>query len=599
TRALRRPAALRGSERVAAPCARPRGGAALRQFLSRRTRRARPVLSQGARHDIRRARGGQARRVRRADPPEGSRGMERAAVAFLLFRVARRRGRRLLRDGRGFRAPGHSVHAAHHSDQEVVAMANEKVDVVIVGGGASGILLAAKLGQAGKKVVILEMGPPLALDDLVSSQIWSRRLKWGGVPVVSEGRNPVAHNFQSGWGLGGAAMHQFANWPRFHPEDFRVKTQYGRGLDWPISYADLRPYYDRIQKEVGLSGDHVAEVWRPAGDPYPMPPIRWFRQAELLAEGFRKIGMRTAPMPLAINSVSYNGRPACIYDGWCEAGCPTGALVNPQVTYLPVAKKAGVEIRTGAYVTRVLVNAKGDRASGVEYYDKARERREQHADVVVLSAFSASNPRILLNSANDRHPKGLANSSGLVGHNVTAHITFSAFAMFEENTENHMGTSGAFGMSQDGYVKDSHPGFGSYTWTIGVAMKPNDVLGFANSRPQLFGDAREGDLDQPQPGTRALPRRHGHGEEREGLGRRRLRPHARRRQPLHHGRRALPHDRGRASDLHAARADLAHRGLHGEELGRDRCVAVPAGSQQPLRHLRRHRLGLTGGLALE
>ena len=368
-------------------------------------------------------------------------------------------------------------------------MANEKVDVVIVGGGASGILLAAKLGQAGKKVVILEMGPPLALDDLVSSQIWSRRLKWGGVPVVSEGKNPVAHNFQSGWGLGGAAMHQFANWPRFHEEDFRVKTQYGRGLDWPISYADVRPYYDRIQKEVGLSGDHVAEVWRPAGDPYPMPPMKWFRQAELLAEGFRKIGMRTAPMPVAINSVPYNGRPACIYDGWCEAGCPTGALVNPQVTYLPIARKAGVEIRTHAYVTRVLVNAKGDRAAGVEYYDKARQRQEQHADVVVLSAFSASNPRILLNSANDRHPKGLANSSGRVGQYVTAHITFSAFAMFEENTENHMGTSGAFGMSQDGYVKDSHPGFGSYTWTVGVAMKPNDVLGFANSRPQLFGSA--------------------------------------------------------------------------------------------------------------
>src|SRR6267143_6755285 len=91
--------------------------------------------------------------------------------------------------------------------------------------------------------------------------------------------------------------------------------------------------------------------------------------------------------------------------------------------------------------------------------------------------------------ARDKHPKGLANSSGLVGQYVTAHITFSAFAMFDENTENHMGTSGAFGMSQDGYVKDSHPGFGSYTWTIGVAMKPNDVLGFANSRPQLFGTA--------------------------------------------------------------------------------------------------------------
>jgi choline dehydrogenase-like flavoprotein len=368
-------------------------------------------------------------------------------------------------------------------------MANEKVDVVIAGGGASGILLAAKLAQAGKKVVILEMGPPLALDDLTSSMIWSRRLKWGGVPVISEGKNPVSHNFQAGWGLGGAAMHQFANWPRLHPEDFRVKSQYGRGLDWPISYDDLRPYYDRIQKEVGLSGDAKAEVWRPAGDPYPMPPMKWFRQAELLAEGFKKIGMRTAPMPVAINSVPYNGRPACLYDGWCEAGCPTGALVNPQVTYLPVAKKAGVEIRTDSYVTRVLTNAKGDRATGVEYFDKQKQRQVQLSDVVVLSAFSASNPRILLNSASDKHPNGLANSSGMVGKYVMAHITFSAFALFDEDVKNHMGMSSAFGMSQDGYVKDSHPGFGSYTWTIGVAMKPNDVLGFANSRVPLFGNA--------------------------------------------------------------------------------------------------------------
>jgi len=111
-------------------------------------------------------------------------------------------------------------------------MAIEKADVVIVGGGASGILLAAKLGQAGKKVVVLEMGPGIGLDDLVSSMIWSRRLKWGGVPVISEGKNPVSHNFQSGWGLGGAAMHQFANWPRLHPDDFRTKTKYDRGLDW-------------------------------------------------------------------------------------------------------------------------------------------------------------------------------------------------------------------------------------------------------------------------------------------------------------------------------------------------------------------------------
>jgi len=369
-------------------------------------------------------------------------------------------------------------------------MANEKVDVVIVGGGASGLLLAAKLGQAGKKVVVLELGPPFELSDLVSSQIWSRRLKWGGPPIQSEGRNPVGAYFNSGWGVGGAAMHQFGNWPRLHPEDFRMKSQYGRGLDWPIAYDDLRPYYDRIQREVGLSGDHVAEVWRPAGDPYPMPPMKWFRHAELLADGFKKLGMRTSPMPLSINSVPYNGRPACVYDGWCDAGCPTGALANPQVTYMPVAKKAGADIRAWSNVTRVLMNARGDRAIGVEYYDRQKQRQEQHADVVILAAFSAQNPRILFNSASDKHPNGLANSSGLVGRYVMAHMGASAYALFDEDVQNHMGFSSAFGMSQDGYGKDSRKdAFGSYTWTIGVAQKPNDLLGIANSRVPVFGSA--------------------------------------------------------------------------------------------------------------
>src|SRR5262249_1775021 len=198
---------------------------------------------------------------------EGCRGVEGTAFGVLLLRVAGRRGRRVLRHRRGLRAARHPVHAAHRALEEVVAMANEKVDVVIVGGGASGLLLAAKLGQAGKKGGVLEMGPAIGLDDLVSSMIWARRLKWGGGPGGSEGKNPVSHNFQSGWGLGGAAMHQFANWPRLHPDDFRAKSRYGKGLDWPISYDELRPFYDRIQKEVGLSGDHVAEVWRPAGEP--------------------------------------------------------------------------------------------------------------------------------------------------------------------------------------------------------------------------------------------------------------------------------------------------------------------------------------------
>ncbi len=291
----------------------------------------------------------------------------------------------------------------------------ERVDVVIVGSGASGSLLAAKLAQNGKSVVILEGGPERTLKDLYSSQIWARRLKWAGPPTETGGADPVSVNFGAGWGTGGAALHHYANWLRLHPEDFAMKSRFGQGLDWPLSYDELRPFYDRIQQEVGIAGDAQAEVWRPAGEPYPMPPLPVFAQGKLIAQGFSQLGLRTAPAPMAINSIEYNGRPICHNDGWCDAGCTIGALANPLVLHLPQARAAGATLLHNSFVTRVLTGPKGDRVRGVEYYDAKGHRRLQEARVVVLAAFAVQNPRILLNSATTRHADGLANSSGLVG----------------------------------------------------------------------------------------------------------------------------------------------------------------------------------------
>ncbi len=366
---------------------------------------------------------------------------------------------------------------------------NEKVDVVIVGAGASGSVYAAVMAKQGKKVVVLEQGPDWQLSDLISSDIWGRRVKPAGGPFTLEGRNPVSYGFQGGWGVGGAALHYFANFPRLLPNDFKIKSEHGRAQDWPISYQDVAPYYDKVARDVGVSGDAKAEeIWRPAGEPYPMPPMKTFRNGQVWLKGFEAVGIRMVPAAVGMNSTDYKGRPACIYDGWCHVGCPIGALANPLVTYLADAKKAGAEVRPSSTVTRVLTNSQGTRVTGVEYYDQKKERQVQEASVVVLAAWAAQNPRMLLNSATDKHAKGLANSNGLVGKYMMTHFSSGTFAIFDEDVENHMGTTGAQYMSYDRYGKTSHKeGFGSSFIIAGAALKTSGLGGFANARLDLFG----------------------------------------------------------------------------------------------------------------
>src|SRR6266568_1310188 len=365
----------------------------------------------------------------------------------------------------------------------------QKVDVVVVGAGASGSVYAAVLAKAGKKVVVLEQGPDWKLSDLVSSDFWGRRIKTAGAPFILEGRNPMGYAYQSGWGVGGAALHYFANFPRLLPNDFKVKSEHGRGLDWPISYKDVAPYYDKVARDVGVSGDAKAEeIWRPAGAPYPMPPMKTFRNGDIWLKGFEAAGIRMVPAAVGMNSTEYKGRPACIYDGWCHVGCPIGALANPVVTYLGDARKAGAEVRARSTVTRILTNVAGTKVTGVEYYDEKKERQVQEANVVVLAAWSGQNPRLMLNSATDKHPKGLANSSGLVGKYMMAHFGSGTWAIFDEDVQNHMGTTGAQYMSYERYGKTSQKGaFGSSFIVAGSALKTSELGGLASARLDLFG----------------------------------------------------------------------------------------------------------------
>ncbi|QDX80601.1 oxidoreductase [Denitratisoma sp. DHT3] len=364
------------------------------------------------------------------------------------------------------------------------------VDAVIVGAGQVGSLLAARLAAAGKRVVVFEAGPERRAGGLVSSQIWARQLK--GTPGCAEsvGSHALGVNFNTGQGGGGSALHHYACWFRLHPEDFAMRSRHGVAADWPLDYEALRPAYDRVQSDVGISGDAAAEVWRPAGAPYPMPPLPVFRQGELIAAGFAAKGLRVAPLPLAINSIPYKGRPACIYDGWCDAGCPTGALANPLVTYLREARTLGARIEFEARVVRVRTNADGTRATGVDVALRDGRVVFQEAALVIIAGFAVETPRLLLASANGAHGRGLANSSGQLGKRLHTHAACTIFGRFPEPTDNHLGVNGGQLVCQDRYGKDQGHGFlGGYQWLIGHALRPNDLLGIAGGRPDLHGAA--------------------------------------------------------------------------------------------------------------
>jgi len=365
----------------------------------------------------------------------------------------------------------------------------EAVEVVVVGTGAAGSVVAALLAEAGKKVLVLERGHARKLTDLYSSQVWARRLKWASPHVVESGPDSIWFNFNAGHGYGGAAIHHYAVWPRYHEDDFNEQTQYGHSLDWPFEYSQLRPYYDRVQEEVGMSGDHEQEIWRPPGDPYPCPPVLVTNHGRVLARGFEAKGMHTSPIPMGILTRPYKGRPACIWDGWCDAGCPIGALANPLAIYLPRAEQAGATLQPDAHVTRVLTDPSGKKVTGVEYFTPSGEMVIQPADTVVLCAFTVENARILLNSANSAHPNGLANGSGTLGRYLMSHPAVGIYGMFEEDMQNYLGATGGQLLCQDAFDKKGDPNgaFGSRQWEIGLMLKPNDMLGIAMSRPDIFG----------------------------------------------------------------------------------------------------------------
>ena len=345
-------------------------------------------------------------------------------------------------------------------------MVNKIVDVLIIGAGASGAAAAWSLADTGMHIMCMEQGDWAKQSDYPSNtKDWEvrRNKEMSASPNVRQMKSDYPINDQESPisvvnynGVGGSTVLYAAHFPRLHPSDFKVKSLDGVAEDWPIDYFQLEPYYQQNDKNIGVSGLD--------GDPaypdkqLPLPPIPMGKMGNVIGEGFNKLGWHWWPSDAAIISEPYEGRDRCINLGPCISGCSQGAKSSADVTYWPMAIRAGVELKTNCRVREITVDDKG-MATGVIYYDAQGQEQEQKAEVVIVACNGVGTPRLLLNSKSELFPDGLANSSGLVGKNLMMHPWNHMEGFFEPGLASHLGPQGSCVLSQQFYESDANRDF--------------------------------------------------------------------------------------------------------------------------------------------
>lgn len=365
-------------------------------------------------------------------------------------------------------------------------MSDDAVGVLIIGAGASGGAFAWSIADTGMSVLCLEQGPWMKQSDYPTNN-----LDWESRAATEFSPNPNIRNRESDYpvngigtpikplmfnAVGGSTILWAAHFPRLTPRDFRVRTDDGVADDWPIDYETLEPFFalnDQMMGVSGLAGDPAYPYHEP-----PLPPIPFGATGNVLARGFEKLGWHWWPSDSAIISRDYNDREACINLGPCTSGCSHGAKASTDITYWPIAERKGVELRTGCRVREITIGEDG-MADGVLYYDADGILQEQKAEIVVLASNGIGTPRLLLNSANERYPDGLANSSGLVGKNLMFHPYALIRGVFDEPLFGR-GPSGCSIWSHEFYKTDRSRGFVrgySYEMTRGLGPAGEALYG--------------------------------------------------------------------------------------------------------------------------
>lgn len=361
----------------------------------------------------------------------------------------------------------------------------DRPDVLIVGAGPSGAVAAKRFSEAGMSVLVLEQGdwPDYGRAragfpdfELIARKDWNWdpnvRANGGDYAVDCSDSDVTALMYN---GVGGSAVSYAAHWERFLPSDFAVRTLDGVADDWPVSYEEMEPYYEEVEKQFAVSGLD-GDTCLPEGEGPPMPPVPLNVVGRMGARALNQLGWHWWPASNAIATTDYGRLHACVQRAACPFGCPTGAKASPDRTHWPDLVQAGVQLVTNASVLRVTTDASG-LADGVDWIDRDGREHHQPASTVVICANGIGTPRLLLAS-------DLANSSGLVGRRLMMHPFGNAIGIFDEDLESWRGPMGQYLHSMQFYETDRSRGFvRGAKWNLMPSGAPLSMV-----LPGLWGD---------------------------------------------------------------------------------------------------------------